>query len=263
MSDDATIISYYAAARVNYTTSIAVAALLLYDYLITFSSEVELFWTGASVTAAPLLFYTTRYLGLLSMVLDRVQAAPISHQYVPFYDSCDALVRASSFVNYLQDIPVGVFSGLRVFALSKGNIGVASIVFVLSLAPLGTNMSLFHMGLTGTIDPVHGCGASVKTLTLEKTIIRVLDTEGCATVATVTNTALILANTITIAVTWNTLGFKTFRGLLSRGMQGGFAAILLWNGSLFLLSVLSPRRLRGLIQVAFTSCTSLRSFAAA
>lgn len=50
--------------------------LLIYDYLITFDREVDLFWASTSLTAAPILFYTTRYLGLLSTVLTRMKAIP-------------------------------------------------------------------------------------------------------------------------------------------------------------------------------------------
>ena len=71
--------------------------------------------------------------------------------------SCGDLVKAGSTVDYLQAIPVGgkhivqmlcvgsthrdaVFSGLRVFALSKGNWVLSILVFVLSVVPFGTNM---------------------------------------------------------------------------------------------------------------------------
>ena len=51
-------------------------ALVIYDYSITFDREVDLFWSSNNVTAAPALFYVTRYLGLLSLFLVRVKAVP-------------------------------------------------------------------------------------------------------------------------------------------------------------------------------------------
>ncbi|KAI0695046.1 hypothetical protein C8T65DRAFT_833272 [Cerioporus squamosus] len=242
MSDNAAIISSYIAIRYNYSCSIAAAALLIYDYFITLEPEVGLFWTGASVTAAPILFYATRYLGLLSLLLGRVKAAPhIS------LESCQALVKAGSIVDYLPDIPVGAFSGLRVFALSKGNWTISLIVFMLSIVPLGTNLSLFNMGLTGTINPIHGCAARTETLTLEKTIICELkslppksfsDVESSA-VSVVTNAALILANAIIITVTWKTLEIRSLRKQFSREFRRGFASILLWNGTIYFVAILS------------------------
>ncbi|RPD53389.1 hypothetical protein L226DRAFT_576295 [Lentinus tigrinus ALCF2SS1-7] len=208
MTDNATIIAHYASAQNNYSSNIAAAVLLIYDYVITFDREVELFWTSNSLTAAPVLFYTTRYVGLLSVILARVKAVPgisleHSHSYprasrVILCISCGILVKVGATVDYFQAIPVGVFSGLRVFALSKGSWTLSIIVFMLSVVPFGTNMSLFNMGLTGTIDPIDGCGASVR-ITLQRTIM-------------------------------------------------GFAAILLWNGTIYFIALL----LMSVLHVIFT-----------
>lgn len=74
-----------------------------------------------------------------------------------------------------------------------------------------------------------------------------------------TNVALFLANAIIIAVTWSTLGAKSFRRLFSKDLSQGFAAILLWNGP-SLLSSLSFATAHRYLQVLFISCTPPSSF---
>ncbi|KAI0704472.1 hypothetical protein C8T65DRAFT_741036 [Cerioporus squamosus] len=241
MSNDmyAAIVSLYVGARYNYSSSIAAAVLLIYDYLITFNREVELFWTSPNITAAPLLFYTTRYLGLLSVILTRVKGSPAVSLETNFF--CRVLVKIGSIVDYFQVLPVGIFSALRVFALSKGNWWISLLVFMLSVVSLGTNLSLFNMGLTGTIDTINGCAATAH-ITLKTAITEVLlwmtliDSQCCA-VTIVTNATFLLANAIIIAVTWSTLGVKSLRSLLARDMQRGFATILLWNGTIYFIAL--------------------------
>ncbi|RDX51242.1 hypothetical protein OH76DRAFT_319312 [Lentinus brumalis] len=198
--------------RYNYSCSIAAAVLLIYDYLITFDREVELFWANPKKTAAPLLFYATRYLGLLSVILTRVKATPRLSLEV-----CVTLVKVGSVVEWLQAVPVGVFAGLRFFALSKGNWTISLIVFGLSSQRLRRHRQN-HVA------------------------------EGDYVVTIVTNAAIVFANVIIIAVTWKTLGARSIRRLLSRDMHRGFTAILLWNGTIYFIAL----SLLAIIHVIFT-----------
>ena len=45
------------------------AALVLYEYIVTFSTEVQLFW-GRKITGATVLFFLNRYMKLLDVLLD-------------------------------------------------------------------------------------------------------------------------------------------------------------------------------------------------
>ena len=52
-------------------------AILVYDYAITFPSEVQLFW-GRKPTGATLLFFTNRYLVLSFWIIDTATVGPVS-----------------------------------------------------------------------------------------------------------------------------------------------------------------------------------------
>lgn len=56
-----------------FTTS---SVLLVYEYIITFDKEVELFWRG-SMTRASALFLFNRYLSLVAIALPRFTMQPM------------------------------------------------------------------------------------------------------------------------------------------------------------------------------------------
>ena len=50
--------------------------LIIYEYLVTFSTEVQLFWAG-EVTGASVLFFVNRYMQLVYTLLVLFQFLPI------------------------------------------------------------------------------------------------------------------------------------------------------------------------------------------
>ena len=53
-------------------------ALIIYEYLVTFSTEVQLFWAGG-VTGASVLFFVNRYMQLVYTLFFLLQFSPIIH----------------------------------------------------------------------------------------------------------------------------------------------------------------------------------------
>ena len=53
-------------------------ALVIYEYLVTFSTEVQLFWAG-EVTGASVLFFVNRYMLLVYALLTLSQLSPTIH----------------------------------------------------------------------------------------------------------------------------------------------------------------------------------------
>ncbi|KAM5541344.1 hypothetical protein V8D89_004898 [Ganoderma adspersum] len=105
------------------------SALVLFEYLITFGAEVQLFWRR-KLTGASILFFFNRYTRLLLISI---------------------LLSESSELTCF-----GGFSALRVFALTGGNWFLPPIVFMLSLAPLAVNFATWYW-MTFVNDPIYGC----------------------------------------------------------------------------------------------------------
>ncbi|KAI1788580.1 hypothetical protein LXA43DRAFT_1063459 [Ganoderma leucocontextum] len=53
-------------------------SLVVYDWILTLSREVQLFWTGKTRPLSALLYFTNRYLNLLSIVMGILWYAPMS-----------------------------------------------------------------------------------------------------------------------------------------------------------------------------------------
>ena len=52
----------------------------MYDWLVTLSREVDLFWTGNARPLSTTLYFANKYLNLLSYVVTGVQLAPTSNK---------------------------------------------------------------------------------------------------------------------------------------------------------------------------------------
>ena len=65
--------------NVPFTDSCAyVVVLIIYEYIVTFSTEAQLFWAGG-VTGASVLFFVNRYMLLVYALLSLLQLLPIIH----------------------------------------------------------------------------------------------------------------------------------------------------------------------------------------
>ncbi|RPD73086.1 hypothetical protein L226DRAFT_536590 [Lentinus tigrinus ALCF2SS1-7] len=160
------------------------AVLVVYDCVITFGQEVDLFWKRR-LTGASVLFILTRYLALLTIFMGMLE-------YVPTTDSsCTMVVKAQAAFEYMQYLPWAVFSGLRVFALSDQNWLLSGLVMLLSLVPFGINVGQYAYGLTGEVDPLFGCSA----------VLPITD-KFARKITISSRTCLIASDALVIAITW-------------------------------------------------------------
>ncbi|KAI0788070.1 hypothetical protein C8Q74DRAFT_1162649, partial [Fomes fomentarius] len=107
------------------------AAIVLLEYTITFSAEVELFWMKRC-TGAAILFFANRYTSLLHNLMNSTNCFGVSTSKVSLFS------RSNIVFALLQYTSWAGFSSLRAFALSR-NRAISSAVFILSLVPMGTN----------------------------------------------------------------------------------------------------------------------------
>ncbi|KAI0773665.1 hypothetical protein C8Q74DRAFT_1368240 [Fomes fomentarius] len=131
--------------------SFAITSMMVYDYTLTFSSEVDMFWKRKFGLASA-LFYFNRYFLLFVCI----------SQTAFFWDAL-VLWHATNFdqaLHNLQYIPYAVFCGLRSYALTERRALLSATVFILALAPFLTNTIRF-LWLTYAIDPIWGCEASL------------------------------------------------------------------------------------------------------
>ncbi|OSD00116.1 hypothetical protein PYCCODRAFT_1437671 [Trametes coccinea BRFM310] len=214
----AEIIAFYESVFVNTCCPIAVLAFLTYEYLITFDSEVGLFWRS-KFTGASALFLTNRYWPLLVNILNITSSARMSDQVLP--TSCDAYVKALQTIELLQYFPWAAFSALRTYALSRGNRALSILVFFLSIVPMGVNFSQYHW-LVVINDPTIGCS---KSSTISADMAKRL------TIAS--RTCLIAADVIVLLVTW-TSTFGTIR-IADAALKGrpSFVRLLVRDGAFF------------------------------
>ncbi|KAI0738541.1 hypothetical protein C8Q80DRAFT_1347753, partial [Daedaleopsis nitida] len=162
--------------------------LFLYEFIILFGSEVEYFWRRR-MTGASILFLLSRYLSLMYFILDLAL-------YLPVYTddhSCSFMQRVVEAVKLPQYFPWAAFAALRAYALSQSRVWM-TIVFILSLAPIGVNATTNALArLAGIVDPVFGCEATISVVpTPTETAIEAIFSRGC----------LILADAILIVITF-------------------------------------------------------------
>ncbi|TBU54395.1 hypothetical protein BD310DRAFT_828110, partial [Dichomitus squalens] len=120
-------------------------ALFAYDFILTFGSEVTLFWKGGHLSGATILFLLNRYITLVSQVF--------SNTPVPSAFSGDV---AATVLESMQYLPWAAFSALRTYALCPHPYRwpISASVFALSSVPIVTEIWGNLYGLTVVNDPV-------------------------------------------------------------------------------------------------------------
>ncbi|KAI0730559.1 hypothetical protein C8Q76DRAFT_715190 [Earliella scabrosa] len=188
--DVADIIDGYNNLVVNAYCVVAAASFVFYEYIITFTSEVELFWKRG-FSGATVLFLVNRYLVLAVAILNMAGFTSLSDT------SCSLLARAAFGLSPLQYIGWATFAGLRSFALNR-NRAVAVFVFVISCVPVGVDYSFYRYDVQGVNLPVVGCAG---TDTMSASVItNVIGVRSC----------LITADIILVYETWSSLARRGF-----------------------------------------------------
>ncbi|KAM5531470.1 hypothetical protein V8D89_014860 [Ganoderma adspersum] len=195
---------------------VAASVLVLYEAIITTGDNVRFFW-GRKLTGASVLFWLNKWLAVLCYAFSLASNLRLSDRV------CAAVATATISTGNLLYLVWGSFTALRIYALWKTWI-LSSIILLLSVVPVGLNMSHFHFGLTGVNYPVLGCvGQDPTPVSLEKlwTIV--------------SRTCLILTNCLAIIATW----FATRKGSGFRhvGASGRrtLAGVPLWDGLIYFL----------------------------
>ncbi|TBU52769.1 hypothetical protein BD310DRAFT_831509 [Dichomitus squalens] len=193
----------------------AAAALLAYDYTLTFESEVTLFWMGGRLSGATILFLLSRYITLA------VQAINV----VPSVSSTEVCLAISVFVAWcvlsaLQYLPWAAFSVLRSYALCPNPYRwpVSATVFAFSSVSIVANMwgNLYRVSFVN--DP--GLGIIVTNPISASTSMKL---------EVATRSSMIASDLMVLCVTW----YRTYEtaklSFRSLGKKT-FASILLLNG---------------------------------
>ncbi|TBU28235.1 hypothetical protein BD311DRAFT_663633, partial [Dichomitus squalens] len=115
------------------------SVLLAYDYILTFNSEVTLFWMGSRPSGATILFLLNRYNALVSQFLG---VTPFPSSVEVCLSTAISVEVACVVLSALQYLPWAAFSALRSYALCLDPYRwpISATVFALSLVPLVTNM---------------------------------------------------------------------------------------------------------------------------
>ncbi|KAI0770543.1 hypothetical protein C8Q74DRAFT_910041 [Fomes fomentarius] len=144
---------------------VASNTVLIYDCVITFGREVELFWRSRRSIAC-ILFFATRNSLLLLAIIDLLTLAQLSEKarYPYLYclrshygratdmtQSCDTVIRGVSVVSDLRYLPIAIFSGMRAYALCQSYV-LSLLITFLSLVPLGVNFAQYGIGIEGALN---------------------------------------------------------------------------------------------------------------
>ncbi|TBU44167.1 hypothetical protein BD309DRAFT_862854 [Dichomitus squalens] len=200
-------------------------ALFVYDYLMTFDSEVALFWLPRRITGSSVIFFLNRYLTLTVQIL-LWRPNPSSYQVAV------AAYTAYIVTKALQYLPWAAFSTLRSYAMAPERYRwpLSASIFALSSVPLVVDMfGDLHYTYYAN-DPVQGV-VPISTISQSMNLLFAL----------LSRFSLVGADLLVLCVTW----YRTYETIkVARQVAGGlrnrtFANILLRDGAtLLVLNVL-------------------------
>jgi len=130
-----------------------------YDFLLTFSGEIELFWRR-KLSGTTLLFLFNRYSTLLSMILSPFNSLPWSNQTV---ESCVPPYILTVIFTLLSYISIALFSALRAYAIGRQSRIAFVAVLLAGLVLPGTMLTIYIDSTVGMFgSPVYGCAADLR-----------------------------------------------------------------------------------------------------
>ncbi|RPD66872.1 hypothetical protein L227DRAFT_569085 [Lentinus tigrinus ALCF2SS1-6] len=180
----AQIIAIYATGQIGAYFATAATAVFMYEWMLTFDREVDLFWRR-KVTVSSILFLVNRYLPfVVILIFAPWQNPPTTGK------RCAAQYYIGDALEILQYVPWAVFSALRAYVLSSKGWPVATLVFLLSLAPVGVNYATMAYATT-VVDPLLGC----------EVILKLPDTVTREIFPIVSRVSLLLSDLLVLAIT--------------------------------------------------------------
>ncbi|KAM5542097.1 hypothetical protein V8D89_004407 [Ganoderma adspersum] len=220
-ADAVEMIAQYAAAFPDNYSMISVIAFVMYDGAVTLFREVQLFWGAKSRTLPAILYFSNKYLNVLSQIMVALELLPLASSD----QSCSGVAVMSRMILYLSQISPAVFTASRAYALTR-NRGLSIITLLLSSVSFVTNM-LFQVALRFHVSSVYfipTIGCSGKDI-IPPSLVRML---------TIANrTSSILADVILIMITWKLVpdsGIINHKGRSKTTKTKGLASIMLYNG---------------------------------
>ncbi|OBZ75394.1 hypothetical protein A0H81_04370 [Grifola frondosa] len=140
--EEAAIIQLIQSALIENYCLAAAAALLVFDYMVTFDREVYLIWKRKT-TGATILFMLNRYIIILAFIVAVVETVRLTDKsglLKFFLQSCHDIFWFVQVFDLLPYIVWAAFSSLRAYALSDYNRPLAATILVFGLAPVGVNL---------------------------------------------------------------------------------------------------------------------------
>ncbi|KAJ7367377.1 hypothetical protein DFH08DRAFT_837340 [Mycena albidolilacea] len=201
--------------------SIAAVALLIWDHVITLSSEVRRVWSR-KLSGSTVLYACLRY----GTLFEKITVLLLASWYLTPH-GCDIAVRVQIAPMMVRTIGYGLFSSLRVLALSERNWHLSISVFLLCLPSVITPAYVYAHQESPAVDR-YGCQLAYLASATVHDRLRI---GGII--------ADILSETIVIVVTVN----RTFRlrndVIPSEGKgRPGLALLLLRDGTIYFLALL-------------------------
>ncbi|KAI0329488.1 hypothetical protein GY45DRAFT_1371562 [Cubamyces sp. BRFM 1775] len=137
------IIQVYSTSFIGGYCGAAGFVMVFYEYIVTFSDEVNLFWKR-QMSSASIIFFLNRYLTLLGYLLD----------------SGTFHAQSDIGADFLRYFPQAAFSSLRAYALSEHNRWIAGAIFLLLMGPVAVNASTLRWTHIHNLPAPIGCTSS-------------------------------------------------------------------------------------------------------
>ncbi|KZT67910.1 hypothetical protein DAEQUDRAFT_712578 [Daedalea quercina L-15889] len=194
-------------------------ALTLYEYSLTLSNEVALFWRSKPSSASALFF-------LLRIVLFAIAATDIAGNLVP--DATAAVSHLHTIVRLPPDSNPPI-SAIRVFAVTGRSWVLTFLTLALGLVPVAINIYL--------LTTAHFVVEVVPTMTV-CAATSTLSTEAANKVALASRLCVILSDIFVVSTTWFNLFHSARLSIKSGIFDGSISWFLLRDGTLFFSLIL-------------------------
>ncbi|KAJ6527158.1 hypothetical protein B0H19DRAFT_1385540 [Mycena capillaripes] len=232
------------------------AALLFYDYFLTFEWEVSRYWARPNLSWATIFFFLNRYgtlLGNIPVVIQYFWTTPSTPQKTAMYGLCILLESYHPYLILVIQMIVGVMLILRTYALYKRSNRILAfmLVFGVTVACVCLGTTLFSnkgAGLSGDLGLYIGCTYAITARQSMSPII--------AWSAMALFDCMIFSLTLYKAFGWHLTGLNLFTVLLRDGSIY-FGVIVILNLSNILTFVLGGDYTRGVATTLTNIVSSL------
>ncbi|KAI0087269.1 hypothetical protein BDY19DRAFT_907474 [Irpex rosettiformis] len=228
--DENVYISFARRWHAEQHVNIALLALLFYEYCITLRREVVTMW-GRKFRAATWLFLLNRYLTITYALLLTAADQARGH------NSCLVNTRLFQTFSRMVTVVFALFSSLRIYAIWNRSTYVFALIFVINIAPIGTNI---YIHVKETVDyEVFPWGCVCITRSLISTKVHV-------DLVRVTRVAVMFGDAVVLLLTWwKTMSIRKEASLARIKVK--LTTLLIRDGTLFFVTLLAFNLLRAVL----------------